>query len=305
MCFGGPSSAQEQSAANMSDLENQFASDFALRFSQQNDALSKLASMISPSDPGWSTPGMSGQELSLRNAAIVTATGANYSNAAKALGVQLGARGGGNVSLPSGSEDVLRGTLLGEAAGIESEQQNRLMTENYDLGRKLQVERINALTNTLGAYNPLGYAGAATSAGKEAFQEQTTVQQMKNQKASEIAGAIGSLAMGAVTFGAGALAGGIGGGLSALATGGGSLMKGVTGGGGSTPFDYSTSGTSDIGGFNTNVNPSFGGPAPGIPTAPDTSDFGSPVNYLTPYDTGFGGLSQPSNPLYSLGEGGV
>jgi hypothetical protein len=201
MC--GPSHEQQLLEGKQSALSDLMMQDFRERFGQQSDLLLKLQASLQPTlQAGPDQQGMGPKERAALQTQSLDVTGANFANAKKALQTTLSSRGGGNVALPSGSEDQLQAVLASEGAGETSRQQLGITEADFSLGRQ-RYDRAVAGENALaGAFNPTAYSSGAESGYGQAFGEATKIQEMQNQKEAAIGGAI--------MKGAGALAGGFG-----------------------------------------------------------------------------------------------
>lgn len=207
MC--GSSSSErvaQQSEQGLSDL---MMADFRERFKDQSAAIAQLSQAYDPTiSAGPDQQGMGARELAADNTAIITQTGQNYANAKAALQTTLDARGGGNVSLPSGTEGVLQEALAAKEAGQQSAEQLALTQQNYALGRERYDRAVAGKQALLGAYDPTAYGKGAGSGYESSFQMAHTINQEQNQEVADIVGGVTGVAMDAATFGAGALGGG-------------------------------------------------------------------------------------------------
>jgi N-acetyl-beta-hexosaminidase len=218
MC--GPSNQQKQIGAQEQSFTNTLQSNYNQYFGNQSETLSKLNNIFTPiAEAGPDQQGFGPQELAALNTSAGEGVGQNYAKATQALNTNLSARGGGNEFLPSGAQDQLKAALASAGANQMSQEQLGITKANYDQGRANFGNATAGLNALAQEYNPNAIAGQTTDASKNAFGDATEIQQMQNQKESAIAGGIASLAMGAATFGAGALTngGGFSGGLKALA----------------------------------------------------------------------------------------
>jgi hypothetical protein len=220
MC--GPSNQQKGLAGAEQAFSTQLQANYNRNFAAQSDILQNLTRMFTPiAEAGPDQQGFGPQELAALNTQAGEGVGANYGKAAQSLNTVLASRGGGNEVLPTGADAALRGSLASSAASELSQEELGITRANYAQGRQNWSQATAGLDALSGQYNPNAIAGEATGANASAFGEATKVQEMQNQKEQAIAGGIASLAMGAATFGAGAMGGGgIKGGLTALTGGG-------------------------------------------------------------------------------------
>lgn len=227
-CGGGPSQEQKDLAASQAAFYKNLQAQQNQQFAQQSKLLEELNAVWGPIfQAGPSQTGMSAaQETALRSQAT-EGTGAEYAKAARAVNENLAARGGGNVVVPSGADTVIRGKIATAAAADQASKNLAITDENYALGRQNWLAAASGLSGaTLSAYNPTGYAGAATTAGNSAFNSATTI--YNERKAASPWGAIGGLVGGL----AGSFLGPVG---AALGSKVGGWIGGAAGGGGGAP----------------------------------------------------------------------
>jgi hypothetical protein len=206
MC--GPTAAEKSLQAQEQSFSTLLQSDYSQQFQNQQGVLAKLNESLTPTlEAGPNQMGYSPQELAALNTQAINTTGANYRNAAVAAGSALAGRGGGGSSgLESGVEQQIRAGIASGAAGTLSGEQLGITESNYATGRQNYDTALGGAQALAGEYNPLGYAGAGTSANTGAFGEAQTIQQQQAQKDQMIAGLITSGASDAL----GGLAGGFG-----------------------------------------------------------------------------------------------
>jgi hypothetical protein len=224
----GASAAQEAQATSSANFTNTLNQDFTQQFGAQSSILSTLQNSLNPIvQAGPNQFGFSGQEVNNLNAQAIQGTGAQYSNASKALGAQQAAQGGGNSYLPTGAQAAQQGALASSTANQASNQLLGIQQAGYQQGYNQYQSAIGQLGGVASQYNPIGYAGQATSAAGQAFNAATQVQQMNN--AASPWNVVGGILGGAVGAGLDAFTGGLGGaGASAL----GGLFSGGNGGSG-------------------------------------------------------------------------
>ena len=224
MC--GPSGQMENAAAQQSSLASSLQADFQSRFAGQGAVINNLNSLWTPiAMAGPNQQGFGAPELADLRTQAHEGVAANYGKATRALNNTLAFNGGGNEALPTGARAALHGRLASAAADQMSNADLGITAANYDQGRRNFAAGMSGLTNTAQLYDPRGYAGEATSAGNLAFNEDQSIQQMKNQKQQAIASGIAGLAMSAATFGIGGA--GAGGGVGGFFKGG---LKALQGG---------------------------------------------------------------------------
>lgn len=137
-----------------------------------------------PDQQGFSTA-----ETDTLDAQAVQGTAANYSAAAKAVGDQTAAEGGGNEYEPSGAADEMKQEVANSAAGQESQQETQIQEANYQQGYAQWGAAAGGLESIAAGDNPLGYESAETGAGSAAG---TTASQIASEDNSWINAAIGA-----------------------------------------------------------------------------------------------------------------
>lgn len=142
--------------------------------------------------------GFSDAETNTLNASAVAGTATNYANAARAVNENLAAEGGGNELIGSGGAAQLKAQVAQAAAGEQSREQTQIKEAGYEQGYKQWLNAGQGLESIAAGENPLGYEGAATSAGGAAG---TTAEQIASEQNSWINAAIGA----AGSIGAGAV----------------------------------------------------------------------------------------------------
>jgi hypothetical protein len=139
-------------------------------------------------DKGPDQQGFSASEEQGLNAQAVEGTAENYSQAAKAVGEQTAAEGGGTNPLPTGAQTQLKEEVATSAASNESAQENQIQQADYTQGYNEWENAGAGLQSIAAGENPLGYEGAETGAGSAAS---TTAGQIASEDDSWINAAIG------------------------------------------------------------------------------------------------------------------
>jgi hypothetical protein len=101
----------------------------------------------------------------------------------------LAAQGGGNELIGSGGAAQLKAETAQSAAGELSREQTQIKEADYEQGYKQWMNAGAGLESIAAGENPLGYEGAATSAGGAAG---TTADQIAQQQNSWINAALGA-----------------------------------------------------------------------------------------------------------------
>jgi hypothetical protein len=191
-CFiCGPSSSQKSLANEQSAFFNELQSAYAANFGEQQAILSNLTNTLSPIlNAGPNQMGFSAEEAAALQGKAINSTAAQARNAE----VVAQSNAGGNTGVTTGGQQQLTAEIASKAGTNLSSEENQINLENAQLGRQNFFNAETGLANVAGLENPLGYAGATTNAGGQAFNEATQVQNMKNQEEAGIGGAISGLA---------------------------------------------------------------------------------------------------------------
>ena len=112
MC--GPSGSEKQLAGQSASFSNTLQQDFNSRFAGQNEILQSLNNNLSNLSEGIVPQGFDPKTLAALNTSAIDTTGANYANAARAVGGQLAGRGGDS-GLESGVDQQIKAGLASSA----------------------------------------------------------------------------------------------------------------------------------------------------------------------------------------------
>jgi hypothetical protein len=195
--FGCGPSSQEKYLMNQEMQFSRVLQDaYSKQFANQQAMLSQINNVIDPIlAAGPSQQGFSPEYLATLNTQAINTTGANYANAARAVGGQMAGRGSDS-GLESGVEQQIKGALAGESAGQLSNEELGITKANYETGRQNFENAVGTSLNLSAQENPLGYAGAATGANQTAFGEADTINQQESAAAGGLLSAGLSLATG-------------------------------------------------------------------------------------------------------------
>ena len=216
----GSSDAQNNLATSQTNFYNQLQQDQSAQFGQQQNVLGALQNTLNPIvQAGPNQYGYNAAETNNLNSSVINNTATQYQNAARNLGAQQGAAGGGNTLLPSGVQSQQQAALAASAANQTATGLTGVQQAGYEQGNRQYNNAVGGLGGVAGQYGSgaTSYAGSANSAGSDAGNELNTIQQENN--AASPWGTIGGILGGAAS----AFAGGMTGGLSTLAGG---LFKG-------------------------------------------------------------------------------
>jgi hypothetical protein len=198
--FNKASREQKQLAAEQAQFYRTLTANYAQQFAGQNAILQSLRDTFTPilqrgpGQQGFTAP----EPTAMRTGAMENVGGA-YQNAATAVNERMAALGGGNAYLPSGAAAQVNAALAQQAAEQEAGTQNQITMANYDVGRQNFYGAASALGNTAQMFSPTSYIGGANTAGQNAFQSATTIQ----QENSAWKGALGGMVGGVLTAGVG------------------------------------------------------------------------------------------------------
>jgi hypothetical protein len=210
----GSTQAQNSIQGSQMSFLNQAQSQASTVFGGASQAFNSLMTAFAPTvAAGPSQQGFSQQQLSNLNSQAITQTGAAYKNAKEAVGEAQSSVGGGNTSLPSGTQTGEDLGLAESAANQTSSQLSQITQAGYQQGNQNYNAAVAGELNAPNVFNAATSASnAATGAGSAAA---STANQIATQNQSWV---------GAVTGLAGALGGAaLTGGLSTLGGIGGSL----------------------------------------------------------------------------------
>lgn len=189
-------SSQEQAlSAEQTQFYQTLQSNYSTQFANQSNILSSLNSAFAPIlAAGLGQFGFTpAEEAAMRTGAMEQISGA-YKNAATATSEAMAARGGGNVSLPSGASAQVIGQIATQAAQAESTAQNQITREGYQIGRQNFTQAANMLGGVGKMYDPSEFGSLSTSAGSTAFEEANKINQENNAWKGELGGALGGIA---------------------------------------------------------------------------------------------------------------
>lgn len=199
MCFGGASGTEKLLSQSESNFSQGLMANYQKQFSGQQAILGQLKSAFAPIvAQGINQYGFAPAEDSALRTQATEGTAKQYQNAKQATGEALAAAGGGNTVLPSGTAAGLQANNAIAAAGQESSQQLGITEKGYDQGREDFLQAASGLSGVSAQLNPLGYAGAATTANKTGFDEAQTVNEEEQAAKSQMWSTIGGLAGGAL-----------------------------------------------------------------------------------------------------------
>ncbi len=184
MCdfFGGPSSGEQTAYDNQVGITNSMRSAFTQQYGQQQDALNRFNGQIMRIQSGQTGPGYGGAENASRIALIQNQGAAAARNAIQAERTQSAGVGGGGTSGLARNAAISRQISGGIEALAGANTSNQLINEqaeNFQQGRVNAAQAASGFSTLAGQYNPLGYAGAASSSNQNQFGQAHQINQEK------------------------------------------------------------------------------------------------------------------------------
>lgn len=194
--------AAEKSSKAFSDtLQNAFTAQYGKQSAVNSFLTSKLTDMAT-NPTGFSATGKAAL-----NTGAIDSTAASYQNALKAQQANSAVHGGND--LPSGVQAQIQGQLGGAAAGQLSGELNSNAVADAQLQNQNQWNALSGLQGVSNADNPLGFAGASTSAtGNIAGLSQAYTASNQSQLMSTLGGIVGGVGGAFATGGLSTLMGG-------------------------------------------------------------------------------------------------
>lgn len=145
---------------------------------------------------GPNQTGFSDAEREDLNATAVEGTAENYSAAAKAVGEQGAAEGGGTNPLPSGGQIQLKQEVANSAAENESKEEEGIKQADYAAGKENYDRAGSGLLGIATGEDPLGFENAETGAAAPANSEANAVETANDSWVNAALGAAGEIGEG-------------------------------------------------------------------------------------------------------------
>jgi hypothetical protein len=185
-----------QSQLQQEDLQTlqEYNSMMQEQYANQGAIYAKVSSVLDPIlEAGPGQQGFSGAEENDLNAQAVAGTAQNYNAAAKAVGEETAAEGGGNSLIGSGAAEQLKQEVANSAAQTESNEETQIQEQDYLTGREnFQTAEEGEMAIAAGE-NPLGYASAATNESNATANVAGEIATENNSWYSAALGAAGSI----------------------------------------------------------------------------------------------------------------
>jgi|SRR5208282_5080671 len=192
--MSGPSSSQIQLQQEQQQFYQQGMQEAAATYGQQQNLLKQMEAVYSPIlAKGPNAEGFSGAEKSALEAQAIQGTAGNYTQAARAVGENLAAEGGGDNPLPSGAGEQLKEEVATSAAGQQSQEEQQILQADYAEGEHQFENAGQALAVASGQLNPTAYESAATGAGSAAETTAAAINQEQNSWMAPVLGAVGGI----------------------------------------------------------------------------------------------------------------
>lgn len=192
MC--GASAEQNQLASEEATAYQQATQMTAQQYASQQAIYAPMTAQFdSIFAKGPNQQGFSAGETADLNAQAVQGTAANYSQAAKAVGEQTAAEGGGTNPLPTGAQTELKQEVANSAASNESNEESSIKQASYQQGYNEWSAAGAGLEGIATGEDPLGYENAETSAGSSANSEANAIEEANNSWINAAVGAAGSI----------------------------------------------------------------------------------------------------------------
>jgi hypothetical protein len=163
-------------------------------YGEDQSLLKQMEAVYSPIlAKGPNTNAFAGAEQNALDAQAIQGTASNYTEAARAVGSEVAAQGGGDNPLPSGAGEQLKEEVAASAAGAESGEEEQILQAGYGEGEREFEHAGNELSVASGQLNPTAYEGAATGAGSAAETTANQIDQEQNSWEAPVLGAVGGL----------------------------------------------------------------------------------------------------------------
>lgn len=177
----------------MSTLQ-QYDSMMQQQYANQGDIYKQVTSVLQPIlQAGPDQTGFSAGEENTLNSQAIAGTAQNYQAAAKAVGEQTAAEGGGNAPVSSGAADEMKEQVAESAAQTESGEETQIQEQNYQTGRQNFENAEEGEMAVASGENPLGYAGAVTNQANATGTVANQIAEEDNSWVNAALGAAGSI----------------------------------------------------------------------------------------------------------------
>lgn len=198
-CFGGGSSGQAALSAEQADFFKQLSQETTAMYGNFQELAKGISAAWQPIlDKGINQLGFDPGEKATLDTAATEHVARNFQKAKVAASNAIAGSGGGDATNPSGAKDQINAQLESSAAGESSDLENKIQTEDYQVGRQNYLDASGALSGVMGMENPAAMANATTNAGSAAERTFQDISAEDSAWMSPVLGAIGGIAGGAL-----------------------------------------------------------------------------------------------------------
>jgi hypothetical protein len=193
MPMSGPSATQTQEAGSSQDFSNSLQAAWGQNFGAESSILGNLNNELTPiAEAGPNQEGFNASELSSLNSSAISSNATNYKNASAAVS-EGRAGAGGNTYAPSGGDQQVQAQIASNASENLSNTENQIQQTDAAVGRSTWQAAEGGLQGVAAAYNPNATAGAATSAGGQAYSQANENNAQSQAWMGDVAGLVGGL----------------------------------------------------------------------------------------------------------------
>jgi hypothetical protein len=198
--MSGPTAAQTNLQTAQANFYTQGTQQATQTYGEDQSLLNQMTDIYSPIlAKGPNQQGFTAGETENLNAQAVEGTAQNYAGAAKAIGNQEAAQGGGTNPLPSGAQEEQKANIAVSSAQEQSTQEQQIQQASYQQGYNEWQNAGQGMDAVSGQLNPTGYSSTATSAGNAAGTTASAIAQEDNSWVNAAIGAAGAVGAGAMT----------------------------------------------------------------------------------------------------------
>lgn len=193
MC--GSTSSQDANYQQQADFAKQMMTENSTVFGQQQSILSGLNSGFQKIvAAGPSQTGFSADQKNNLDTQVTESVAGNNAKAAKALGENQAAMGGGDTFIPSGVKEQQSEQLAETALATDSSLHSQVLQADYAQGNTNYNDAVAGELGVASQLNPVGFSGATTSANSSAGNEANAIAASANSPFTAVMGALGGIA---------------------------------------------------------------------------------------------------------------
>jgi hypothetical protein len=198
MC--GDTSSQDQNYQEQADFAKQMITENSTVFGEQQSILTGLNAGFSKIiAAGPSQTGFSADQKNNLDTQVTESVAGNNAKAAKALGNNQAAMGGGDTFIPSGVKAQQNEQLAATALSTDSSLHSQVLQADYAQGNTNYNNAVTGEEGVANMLNPVGYSGATTSADTGAANEANAIAASASAPFTAVMGALGGVAGAAAT----------------------------------------------------------------------------------------------------------